>query len=77
MKITILTVPQADRATRYLAVSDKDARAVARDRAQIECVTVLGCLDVYPDGSRDHGRTGPLWRDVPELVRAALLEAAR
>lgn len=73
--MTILTIPQIDDATRYLAVSDDDASNIGRNPAMIECVTVLGSLDVASDGSRSCW-VGPVWADVPEPVRAALREAA-
>lgn len=63
----IITIPQADNGLRLLAVSPADARAVRRDPAQIECVTVLGSLDVDVDGNLSC-LVGPQGRSRPKGI---------
>ena len=75
--IRIVTVPQADRGTRYLAVSRAEYERLRTDRSLIESVDVLGCLDVDHDGTRTWARTGPLYQVIPSDVREALREASR
>lgn len=70
---TIL-IKQACGATRVIAVSDDDARAIRNDRAMIDAVRPLGVVDVDRDGKIECGPTGPLWQDVPSRVRDALME---
>ena len=57
-RLRVLTIPQADGGVRYLAVSREDAAAVRRDRAMVDTVTVLACLDVARDGRAEWGATG-------------------
>lgn len=75
--IRIVTVPQADRGTRYLAIPRAEYERLRRDRSLIESVGALGCLDVDRDGTRTWARTGPLYQAIPSDVREALREASR
>lgn len=73
----IIRIPQASGAIRLVALSADDAEAVHLDRAMIDAVTPLGCVDVFRNGAREWGNTGPRWRDIPEDVLASLEYAAR
>jgi hypothetical protein len=48
---TVLAVPQID-GTRYLALTAANARWVRQDRAVLDCVPALACLDVDTLGRR-------------------------
>lgn len=43
--IEVVAVRQVD-GVRYLALSGADSRAIRRDRAMLDCVKALACLDV-------------------------------
>ena len=73
----IVTVPQVDGGIRYLAISRSEYDWLRRDRARIDSLDVLGCLDVEADGTRTWARTGPLYQAIPSDVREALREASR
>lgn len=68
----VLQVRQAHGAIRLIAVSDADATMVRDDSAAIECVTPLGVVDVWRDGRREWGPSGPPYRRIPSDVRALL-----
>lgn len=75
--IRIVTVPQAERGTRYLAIPRAEYERMCNDLSLIESVDVLGCLDVDHEGTRTWARTGPLYQAIPSDVREALREASR
>jgi len=64
----VITIPQADRGLRYVAISDDDAEAVRSDRSMLDHVRARACLDVEEDGTARWGGTGD---DTPE-GRAAI-----
>lgn len=72
MTTRVLRVPQAGGGVRFLAVSAADAAAVLRDRAMLECVTVLGQVDVDADGLSEWACIGPRYQDLAPDVVAAL-----
>lgn len=49
--IAVVSVPQIGGGVRFLALSADDARAVRRDRALLDGVRALACLEVGADGS--------------------------
>lgn len=51
MRIEVVSVRQAGGGTRHLALDAADARTVRRDRAMLDSITALACLDVGADGS--------------------------
>lgn len=70
----VIAIPQVDRSTRLIAVTNADAQRVSRDRAMIDAVDALGVLDIDGAGRRMWAAAGP--RIIAENVRAALLAAA-
>lgn len=75
--IRIVTIPQVDGGRRLLAISRGEYERLRRDRALIDCLDVIGCLDVDRDGTRTWARTGPNYLAIPSDVREALREASR
>lgn len=75
--IRIVTIPQADGGRRILAISRAEHERLMRDRALLDCLDVIGCIDVDRDGSRTWARTGPHYAAIPSDVREALREASR
>lgn len=75
--IRIVTVPQSDRGTRYLAIPRAEYERLRTDRTLLDSLDVLGCLDVDRDGTRTWARTGPRYFAIPSDVREALREASR
>ena len=55
--IAVVAVPQADRATRYLAVDAGDYRALQADRALLDAIDPIASLDDR-DGQRVWGVVG-------------------
>lgn len=66
--LAVVVIRQSDGGVRYLAVSAEDAGAVRSDRAMVERVKVLACLDAERGGGARWGLTG---EDTPE-GRAAI-----
>lgn len=75
--IRIVTISQTDGGRRLLAISREDHERLRRDRALLDSLDVLGCLDVDRDGTRTWARTGPNYLAIPSDVREALREASR
>lgn len=75
MRIAI--VPQIDGTTRLIAMTNRDARAVAQDPALIDAVKPLGVMDVDRDGTRWLGRAGPQPSEITADVRKALRAEAQ
>ena len=51
----IVHLPQVSGAIRLLALTAADSDAVSGDRAMIDAITPLGCVDVFRDGRKEWG----------------------
>jgi len=74
--LVVIAVPQID-GTRYLALRGEDAEAVRRDRAMLDAVRPLACLDIASDGTRDWVSSTPEGRRAihRELSLRSMIDA--
>lgn len=64
----VISIRQTD-GIRYLAISDEDARTVRRDRAMIDAISPLACLDVDGGGAEMWARVGDDTTEGRQAIR--------
>lgn len=72
MDFRLISLPQVNGVCRVIAVTPADKQRYDADRAVLDAIKPLGCVDVPRYGQPEWGATGPRFRDIDPEVRKAL-----